>query len=80
MSGAQDDGSAGLWWIKRAGGMAIVQEPEQAAFPEMPTAALKFVDVDYVARASDIGRIVSGLDRDGQQPRKEVAKWKRAKI
>jgi two-component system chemotaxis response regulator CheB len=82
LSGAQDDGSTGLWWIKRAGGVAIVQDPEQAPFPDMPTAALRFVDVDYVARASDIGRLLSGLSSNGRQhlPKKDVTEWKRAKI
>lgn len=81
LSGAQDDGSTGLWWIKRAGGLAIVQDPEQAAFPDMPRAALRFVDVDYVARASDIGRLLAGgPDREREHlTKKEVAEWKRAK-
>jgi two-component system chemotaxis response regulator CheB len=81
LSGAQDDGSTGLWWIKRAGGMAIVQDPEQAAFPDMPTAALQFVDIDYIARASDIGRLLSGLNMNGRQgrPKKDMMEWKRSK-
>ena len=81
LSGAQDDGSAGLWWIKRAGGVAIVQDPEEATFPEMPRAALQFVDVDYIARAADIGRLLSGLSvKEGQnRPNKNVTEWKRTK-
>src|SRR5436305_1400614 len=60
LSGAHDDGSTGLSRVKRAGGVAIVQDPEQAPFPDMPNAALRFVDVDYIARAADIGRLLSG--------------------
>src|SRR5262245_10757596 len=46
LTGALDDGASGLVAIKREGGLALVQDPETAAFPSMPSAALKYVDVD----------------------------------
>src|SRR5215813_5531470 len=39
LTGQMDDGTAGLWEIKRRGGIAIVQNPEQASFPSMPLSA-----------------------------------------
>jgi two-component system chemotaxis response regulator CheB len=36
LSGALDDGTSGLWTIKRLGGVAIVQQPEDACVPNMP--------------------------------------------
>lgn len=42
LSGSLDDGSAGLKAIKDAGGMALVQSPEQAAFPDMPRNAIRY--------------------------------------
>jgi two-component system chemotaxis response regulator CheB len=61
LSGTQDDGTSGLWSIKRRGGVAIVQQPDEAVFPDMPRNALAQVDVDHVAPASEVGRILARL-------------------
>jgi two-component system chemotaxis response regulator CheB len=50
LTGQLDDGTAGLWDVKRQGGVAIVQHPEEAAFPSMPLSALRDVEVDHVVR------------------------------
>ncbi|HVF62947.1 MAG TPA: chemotaxis protein CheB [Casimicrobiaceae bacterium] len=47
LSGMLDDGVAGLWAIKKRGGIAVVQDPVEAEFPEMPQSALDIVDVDH---------------------------------
>jgi two-component system chemotaxis response regulator CheB len=39
LTGSQDDGAAGLPAIKRAGGVTIVQDPEDATYRSMPEAA-----------------------------------------
>jgi two-component system chemotaxis response regulator CheB len=46
LTGALNDGTAGLAAIKRCGGTAIVQDPAEADFPEMPLSALRHVAVD----------------------------------
>lgn len=47
LTGALNDGTAGLRAIKRCGGMAVVQDPADAAAPDMPSSALKDIDVDH---------------------------------
>jgi len=55
LSGSLNDGTAGLMAIKRCGGLAVVQDPADAAVPAMPLSALRHVDVDYRVPAADIG-------------------------
>jgi two-component system chemotaxis response regulator CheB len=47
LTGYQDDGTAGLLAVKRCGGIAVVQDPQDAPYPEMPKNALAQVEVDY---------------------------------
>lgn len=58
LSGALDDGAAGLQAIKASGGFALVQEPREAMFNGMPTAALRAVVPDAVAPVADMAEIV----------------------
>jgi len=61
LSGALDDGTAGLLEIKRRGGMAVVQDPREAPHAGMPESALAHVDVDYVLPASEIAEQLVAL-------------------
>jgi len=54
LSGLLDDGVAGLQAIKACGGMAIVQDPQDAESPEMPRNACHYVAVDAVLPAAEI--------------------------
>jgi two-component system chemotaxis response regulator CheB len=55
LSGNLDDGSAGLADIKRRGGVAIVQDPDDAEAPSMPDSAIEATDVDFILSAAQIG-------------------------
>src|SRR5262249_52683470 len=61
LSGTLDDGSTGLWWVKHFGGLAIVQEPSDAQFADMPSNALEHVKADCVATAEKIGPLLADL-------------------
>jgi two-component system CheB/CheR fusion protein len=49
LSGMGSDGASGLRAIKEGGGIALVQDPESAAFDPMPLAAIDAVTVDAIA-------------------------------
>lgn len=66
LSGMLDDGTVGLQAIKRCGGMAIVQSPEDASFTSMPKQAIAHNDVDYVVPVSKMGQIL--YERTQHQP------------
>ena len=61
LSGLLNDGTSGLWSIKRLGGMTIVQDPADADYPSMPINALEYVDVDHSVPADKIGILLSKL-------------------
>ncbi|XWK87127.1 MAG: chemotaxis protein CheB [Phormidium sp.] len=61
LSGALDDGTAGLLAIKRQGGIAIVQDPEEAIYDGMPGSAIENVEVDYVLPIAEIGNKLVSL-------------------
>ena len=61
LSGMRDDGVEGLVSISRTGGITIVQDPNNAPYPDMPQAALKHLDVDYVVSTNDMGLVIAGL-------------------
>ena len=61
LTGSLDDGTAGLLAIKKRGGIAIVQDPEDAIAPGMPQSALEIVRVDYVASVEQIPALLNKL-------------------
>jgi two-component system, chemotaxis family, protein-glutamate methylesterase/glutaminase len=71
LSGTLDDGTEGLLAIKRRGGRAVVQDPEEALYSGMPLSAIENVPVDHVVGLSAMGAL---LDRLARQPAQEEAK------
>ena len=70
LTGALDDGTAGLWAIKLRGGTAVVQDPEDAQHRSMPLNALDNVEVDYKVPAGELGPLLGRLVREqaGEAP------------
>lgn len=61
LTGSLDDGTAGLLTIKKRGGVAIVQDPEEAMAPGMPESALEVVSVDHVVTLEQIPQLLNKL-------------------
>ena len=58
LTGALGDGTAGLWAIKDRGGIAVVQDPDEAEQRSMPWKALNNVDVDHCLSIDEIGKLL----------------------
>lgn len=63
LTGALDDGTAGLLAIKQRGGIAVVQDPREALYPDMPQSALAYVKVDHCLPIAQIGPLLTQLAR-----------------
>ncbi len=61
LSGALDDGTAGLVAVKQQGGVAVVQDPDEALYSGMPSSAVENVDVDHILRVADIATLLVDL-------------------
>lgn len=61
LTGSLDDGTAGLQTIKKSGGLAIVQDPEDAFCGDMPRSAIEHVEVDYVVPVAEIPALLAEL-------------------
>lgn len=71
LSGAIDDGTAGLWSIKSRGGIAIVQDPDDAEVPSMPQNALQAVEVDYTVPVAEMSILLAKLTTEQVKEVKE---------
>jgi two-component system chemotaxis response regulator CheB len=66
LSGMLDDGTAGLGEIRAQGGWALVQQPSEATFPNMPQSAIGNVDVDEVLPIAELAVRIDELVRHPQ--------------
>lgn len=64
LSGLLNDGASGLSAIKQCGGTAVVQHPLDAHADPMPLAALETTNVDNIAPANELGRLLAQMVND----------------
>jgi two-component system, chemotaxis family, protein-glutamate methylesterase/glutaminase len=61
MTGLLNDGTSGMSAIKRCGGVTIVQDPNEAEYPDMPLSVIKSMEVDYCVPVAEMGRIIESI-------------------
>jgi two-component system chemotaxis response regulator CheB len=70
LTGALDDGAAGLYFIKECGGLTVVQDPRDAIVSDMPRHALENVEVDHCLPLAQIPKALADLvHRPASRPR-----------
>ncbi len=74
LTGYLDDGTAGMKVIKRCGGICIVQDPADAAYPDMPENAINHVKIDYCLPISEMGGLLYQLIPQKTGKRKPIPK------
>jgi len=74
LSGYLDDGTSGLWSVKRLGGLTVVQDPDDAAFPAMPTNVLEFVEVDHVVPIAELAALLTKLTAEPAPKKPKIKK------
>jgi two-component system chemotaxis response regulator CheB len=79
LSGALDDGTAGLWTVKHYGGIAIVQDPMDAEVPSMPQNAMREVDIDYCVGVSELPQLLVRLSNEPITENADVMKDEQTK-
>jgi len=63
LTGYLHDGTSGLNAIKRCGGITVVQDPADAAYPEMPRNALEVTRADHVVALAEMPKLLDKLVR-----------------
>ena len=72
LTGYLNDGAAGLDAIHRCGGVCVVQDPSDAAYPDMPKNALQATNVDHCVPLAQLGRLLTELVRREPGEQQEI--------
>lgn len=74
MSGLLDDGTSGMWNIKRCGGITVVQDPKEAAYASMPENVLQYVTVNHTVPVLEMGALLTRLVEEKAPKRPNLSK------
>lgn len=72
LTGLLDDGTAGMLAVKQCGGIAVVQDPKDALYPDMPRSVLERVEVDHAVPIAEMGDLIAKLVQQPAPPPPEI--------
>jgi len=61
LSGALDDGTAGMIAVRGRGGVGVAQDPDDALYPSMPTYAIELAAADHVVPVAKMAAVLTDL-------------------
>lgn len=61
LTGYLNDGTAGMLAIKSSGGTTIVQDPNEAEYPDMPLSVLNHMEADHCTTLMNMGEVLKEL-------------------
>ena len=68
LTGAGSDGAIGVRAVKESGGIILVQDPEEAEYPSMPSSAIATEAADFVLPVKDLAGRLTELLREKPRP------------
>jgi two-component system chemotaxis response regulator CheB len=72
LSGMMQDGTSGMIALKRSGGTCIVQDPNEAEYPDMPRSVLDNMEADYVVSLASMGAVLMEKMKNGPVKRHAI--------
>ena len=72
LTGLLNDGVSGMWAIKRSGGSLIVQDPNEAEYPDMPLSVLSRMEVDHCVLLSLMGTVLQDIFQHQKKEPSEI--------
>ncbi len=63
LTGMLDDGTTGMLAVKRSGGTCIVQDPNEAEYPDMPLSVLNNMEVDHCISLSQMAAVILSITK-----------------
>jgi two-component system chemotaxis response regulator CheB len=71
LTGLLNDGTTGMSAIQHCGGTTIVQDPNEAEYPDMPLSVINSMEVDYVLPLSQIGTLLEETAGNAPEPEQQ---------
>lgn len=71
LTGALDDGTAGMIAVVKQGGIGVVQDPLEAMYPSMPQNAIAHANVSHVVPLAEMGALLTRLASEPARPQND---------